>query len=374
MDATLRQQHEFFMRLALGEAEKGLGRTSPNPAVGAIIVNQGKVVGRGYHKKAGTPHAEVNAIADAGEAARGGTIYVTLEPCNHTGRTPPCTQAILKAGLARVVIGTMDPNPRVVGGGAEFLQGQGIEVHRNILEVECRDLIRFFVKHSGTGIPWVIMKAGLSLDGRMTLRRGEGTAITGSQSRQAVHRLRDRVDAILVGVGTAVIDNPSLTTRLEDKPDARDPLRIVLDSQLRLPADAHMLIQTSLAPTWIVCGEAASKDRERELARAGAVVHRLATTPNGSLDLTSLLTFLGEQQILSLLVEGGATVHGAFWGQRLVDELRLYYAPIIIGEQGLPLVSGYSLQDRGKTPALTNIFLEKLGDDFFFHANVTKNP
>lgn len=358
------------MRLAIDEAQRGLGRTSPNPAVGAVVVNTGRVVGVGYHKKAGTPHAEVHALADAGENARGGTIYVTLEPCNHTGRTPPCTQAILKAGIVKVVIGAMDPNPRVVGGGAAYLRAQGVEVVSGILEAECRDLIRFFVKHNGSGMPWVIMKAGLSLDGKITLQRGEGTAITGTQSRCAVHRLRDRVDAILIGVGTALIDDPSLTTRLSDKPDARDPLRIVLDSQLRLPANAKMLRQSSAASTWIVCGADAPSGRERELVQAGAVVHRLPAASKGRPDLSKLLAFLGEQQIASVLVEGGAAVHGAFWGQQLVDELQLYYAPILAGDQGLSLVSGYSLQDRLSSPALTNISLELLGDDFLFRAMV----
>lgn len=372
MDTSIGKQHETFMRLAIGEAEKGLGRTSPNPAVGAVIVNHGKVVGVGYHKKAGTPHAEVNAIADAGEDGRGGIIYVTLEPCNHTGRTPPCTQAILKAGIVKVVIGALDPNPRVVGGGAEYLRAQGVEVVHGILEAECRDLIRFFVKHSGKGLPWVIMKAGLSLDGKITLRKGQGTAITGVQSGCAVHQLRNRVDAILIGIGTALIDDPSLTTRLDGKPDARDPLRIVLDSQLRLSDKAKMLSQSSAAPTWIVCGADASSEREGELTRAGAVVHRFPTTPGGRPDLTRLLAFLGEQQILSVLVEGGAAIHGAFWGQQLVDELQLYYAPILGGEQGLPLIAGYSLQDRLTSPALTNISLEALGDDFLFRAFVAK--
>ncbi|MGD9948439.1 MAG: bifunctional diaminohydroxyphosphoribosylaminopyrimidine deaminase/5-amino-6-(5-phosphoribosylamino)uracil reductase RibD [Desulfobulbus sp.] len=360
------------MRLALNEAEKGLGRTAPNPAVGAIIVNHGEIVGRGYHKKAGTPHAEINAIHDAGDAAKGGTIYVTLEPCNHTGRTPPCTQAILQAGLRQVVIGAMDPNPRVVGGGADFLRSEGVEVACGILEEECRDLIRSFVKHSSTGLPWVIMKAGLSLDGKIAYQNGEGGVVTGPESSRLVHRLRDQVDAILVGVGTALIDNPSLTTRLDDKNDARDPLRIVLDSHLRLSPKAKMLTQQSGAQTWICCGAEAPVEREEALIQAGAFIHRLPLAEFGRPDLNTLLVFLGEQQLNSILVEGGSAVHGAFWRQGLVDELRLYYAPFFIGDKGVPLISGFTLDKRPMVSPVSRITLQQNGDDFLLRALITQ--
>lgn len=367
-----REQHEAFMRLAIAEAEQGLGRTSPNPAVGAVIVNGGQVVGRGYHHKAGTPHAEVHAIADAGEAARGGTIYVTLEPCNHTGRTPPCTQAILKAGLKGVVIGAMDPNPQVVGGGAAFLAGQGLAVLTGVLEEPCTDLIRPFVKHSSSGLPWVMMKAGLSLDGRISLRKGEATVITGEQSRQFTHQLRDRVDAILIGVETALVDDPSLTTRLVGKAGCRDPLRIVLDSQLRLPPTARMLRQESTAQTWVCCGIEAPIDREQALVAAGAVVHRLPLANNGGIDVQQLLVMLGKHQIVSLLVEGGAAIHGAFWSQQLVDELLLFYAPLLIGDQGIPLLTGYALHERQQAPRLSGLTLRHLGEDMLLRALVAK--
>ena len=364
--------HEAFMRLAIAEAEKGLGRTSPNPAVGAVIVNGGRVVGRGYHHKAGTPHAEVNALADAGEAARGATIYVTLEPCNHTGRTPPCTQALCNAGIAEVIIGALDPNPRVIGGGAAFLEGQGIAVRSGVLAGECAELIRPFVKHSSTGLPWVIMKAGLSLDGRISLRPGEGTAITGPQSRELVHQLRDRVDAILVGVGTALIDDPSLTTRLENNNESRDPLRIVLDTHLRLSPTARMLRQQSTATTWVCCGMDAPATREQALCAAGAVVHRLPVVESGGVDLPQLLAFLGAQQIVSVLVEGGAAIHGTFWRHHLVDELQLFFAPIIIGDQGVPLLTGFTREGDDKSPQLTNFSLRQLGVDIFLRALVSK--
>ena len=205
-----------YMRLAIKEAEKGLGRTSPNPCVGAVIVRDDQVIGQGYHRRAGTPHAEVNAIADALEethSCAGATIYVTLEPCNHTGRTPPCTQAILTAGFSRVVIGMADPNP-VASGGAYFLQYQGIEVKLGVLEQECRQLNYPFLKHSVTGLPWVVMKAGVSLDGKISRRQGQGGAITGSASKQRVHELRNQLDAILIGnVDFLLINMPQLVNR-----------------------------------------------------------------------------------------------------------------------------------------------------------------
>ncbi len=364
--------HEKFMLLALDEARKGLGRTAPNPAVGAVVVQDGEVVGRGYHKKVGTPHAEVNALHDAGEKARGGTIYVTLEPCNHSGRTPPCTRAILQAGVRRVVIGAMDPNPRVVGGGAEYLREQGVEVIGGVLAEQCTDIIRPFVKHSSTGTPWLIMKAGMSLDGKIAFEAGRGGSITGPASGLAVHHLRDQVDAILIGVGTALVDDPSLTTRIAGKKDARDPFRLVLDTHLRLSPQAKMLCQESAAPTWIFCGQEASVAREQALRAAGACIHRLPAGKDGRLDLHSLLAFIGKQQLCSILVEGGAAVHGAFWSQGLVDELRLYYAPYFIGDHGVPLLNGFARDQRPAQMPLHGITLTQNGEDFLFRALVAR--
>ncbi len=351
-----------YMRLALEEAARGLGRTSPNPCVGAVIVRDNVIVGRGYHRRAGTPHAEVNAIADAGPAARGATIYVTLEPCNHTGRTPPCTRAILEAGIRRVVIGMKDPNPSVVGGGGDFLADRGIEVTCGVLEQECRRLNHPFLKHSVTGLPWVIMKAGMSLDGRITYRRGEGGAITGAAARERVHVLRDRTDAILVGVETALVDDPSLTCRRRDRP-GRDPLRVVLDSRLRLAPDARMLRQESEAATWIFCGPSPPVGREEHLVRAGAVVHRVDLRDDGGLDLEQVLAVLGRAGLTSVLVEGGAAVHGSFLRHGLVDEVFLFMAPFFIGSQGVPVIDGYAIEGRETAPRLREMHVERLAGD-----------
>ena len=213
-DETRSQDDTRFMRLALREARKGLGRTSPNPCVGAVIVQEGTVVSRGYHKKAGTPHAEVHALRKAGARAIGATLYVTLEPCNHTGRTPPCSHAVAAAGIKRVVVGMEDPNPLVSGSGNTYLQNQGVEVISGILEKECRDLNLPFIKHISTGKPFVVMKAGMSLDGKLSYQEGQPGKMTGEKSLRRLHGLRNHLDAILIGRGTVVADNPSLTTRL----------------------------------------------------------------------------------------------------------------------------------------------------------------
>jgi diaminohydroxyphosphoribosylaminopyrimidine deaminase/5-amino-6-(5-phosphoribosylamino)uracil reductase len=329
-----------FMQMAVELAARGQGRTSPNPCVGAVIVRDGAVVGQGYHERAGTPHAEIHAIADAGEACAGATIYVTLEPCNHTGRTPPCSRAVLAAGLHKVVIGMADPNP-VAQGGADFLRSQGLEVVSGILEEQCRRLNYPFIKHSVTGLPWIVMKAGMSLDGKISRRQGAGGAITGPESKKKVHVLRDRYDAILIGIGTALIDDPSLTTRLPER--GRDPLRIVLDSDLRLRADAKMLVQQSSAPTWVFCNNQARQQRQQRLEAAGAVVHRMKADPQGRLDLFQVMQEIGKAGISSILVEGGAGVHGSFVRAGLVDQVYLFIAPYFIGDQGTPLLKGFSL-------------------------------
>jgi diaminohydroxyphosphoribosylaminopyrimidine deaminase/5-amino-6-(5-phosphoribosylamino)uracil reductase len=326
-----------FMKMALREARKGLGRTSPNPAVGAVIVKEGRVIARGYHRKAGTPHAEVHALRAAGDEARGATLYVTLEPCNHTGRTPPCTGAILAAGIRRVVVGMIDPNPHVSGAGSDLLRANGLEVTVGVLDDECRELNHPFIKHSTTGLPWVIMKAGCSLDGRIAATAGRSCRITGEKARAEVHRLRNRVDAILIGAGTALADNPSLTTRLPGK-KGRDPLRIVLDSTLRLPAAARMLTQGSAAPTWIFCGPGAEAGRQAALAAAGAKIIPVGRDAEGGLDLRQVLRVLGEAQINSVLVEGGGRVHGSFLRAGLVDQVAFFMAPLFLGGDAVPVV------------------------------------
>ncbi len=340
-----------YMRLALREAKKGIGRTSPNPSVGAVVVKNNKVVGKGYHKRAGTPHAEIHALREAGKRAKNATLYVTLEPCNHTGRTPPCTEAILKAGISRVVIGMLDPNPGVAGGGAETLASKKVAVSSSILENECREINLPFIKHTTTGLPWVIMKAGMSIDGRIAAAPGQSTRITGQKSLQRVHALRNQVDAILVGIGTALVDDPSLTTRLHGRGSGCDPLRLVLDADLRLPETAAMLQQESSAQTWIFCGRLADKKKRSKLEEAGAIVKTVPVS-KGMLNLEAVLTELGKAQITSVLVEGGSRVHGSFLEAGLVDQLLLFVAPIFLGDQGVALAS---FSGKKKTDMLSQL-------------------
>lgn len=363
-----------FMRLALEEAKKGQGRTSPNPCVGAVIVKNGIVVGRGCHRRAGEAHAEVNAIADAGPAAAGGTLYVTLEPCNHTGRTPPCTQAILAAGLVRVVVGMADPNPRVAGGGSAYLRSRGLEVNEGVLEKECRMLNLPFIKHVTTGLPWVVMKAGMSLDGKISYAPGRGGRITGPESRLLVHRLRNTLDAICIGVDTALIDNPSLTTRLPAEIEQRDPLRMVIDTHLRLAPESKIVHQHSEAPLWIFCGPEAPAEAESNLTRAGAMVHRLSTDKDGRVDVRVLLDHLGKRGITSVLVEGGAAVHGSFLKSGLVDEVYLFIAPFFIGGQGTSLIAGPLHQCKGGTARLHTVEARRLDGDVLIHGFVSPCP
>lgn len=332
-------KHEHHMRQALALAERGRGWTSPNPMVGAVVVKDGQVVGRGYHQRAGGPHAEVHAIDDAGEHARGATLYVTLEPCNHFGRTPPCTRKIIDAGIRRVVVAMTDPNPGVEGGGNRTLQDRGIEVITGVCEKKARTLNEAFTTWITTGRPFVILKCAATLDGRIATRTGDSRWVTGPASRRHVHRIRHAVDGILVGVETVKKDDPSLTTRLEDETGS-DPTRIILDTHLSMPATAKMLRQSSEAPTWVVCGPDAAESRRSDLEAAGAQVIA-AAVKNGRIDLSALMEPLGRMEIGSLLIEGGGRVIGSALAAGIVDKLCLFYAPKLLGgDDGVPMCRG----------------------------------
>ncbi len=353
-----------YMRSALREAKKGIGKTSPNPCVGAVVVKNNKIVGKGHHKRAGTSHAEIHALKEAGKRAKDGTLYVTLEPCNHTGRTPPCTEAVLKAGISRVVIGMPDPNPGVAGGGAENLASKGVAVSSGILESECREINLPFIKHTATGLPWVIIKAGMSIDGRIAAGPGQSTSITGEYSLRRVHMLRNQADAILIGIGTALVDDPSLTTRLHHRRGpGNDPLRVVLDAELRLPESATMLQQESSAPTWIFCAQEADKRKRSKLEGAGAVIKTIPVSSKGTLDLKTVLTVLGQAHITTVLVEGGSKVHGSFLQANLADQILLFVAPAFLGDQGVPLVSFSGKKKIGLLSQLKIKSTRRYGED-----------
>lgn len=357
------------MRLALRQALRARGRTSPNPLVGAVIVKDGQLIATGYHQKAGTPHAEVKALAKALDKADGATLYVTLEPCSHHGRTPPCAEAVWRSGIRRVVVGMEDPNPLVAGNGLRFLQEKGLEVSVGLLAADCRQINLPFCRWITSGLPWVIMKAGLSLDGRIAARRGQSGWITNEASRHYVHQLRDRVDAILIGIGTALIDDPSLTTRLPGR-NHRDPLRVLLDRDLRLPVTARMLTQESAARTMIFCGSEAETGRRIALEAAAAVVCPVGLGADGELDLRGVLGELGRRQVTSLLVEGGSRVHSAFWSQNLVQQVNLFYGPFFLGADGVPLMADWGLERVDQACRLRDIRQRRFGDDLMIEGLV----
>ncbi len=359
-----------FMRLALREARKGVGRTSPNPCVGAIVVKGKGVVSRGYHKKAGTPHAEIHALRKAGKEASGATLYVTLEPCNHTGRTPPCSHAVAAAGIKRVVVGMEDPNPLVKGSGNRYLREQGIDVVSGILEEDCRELNLPFIKHISSGLPFVVMKAGMSLDGKISYQQGQPGWMTGESSMKKVHGLRNSLDAILVGRGTIDADNPSLTTRLPGK-RGRDPVRVVLDSRLQLSLQSRILCLDSPAPTILFCSEFADPEKIAHLrAMDNVFVYVVACDQDGGLALREVLAELGKRGICSLLVEGGAAVHGSFLKKGLVDRVFLFVAPLFAGSGGSPLVSDFPVKSREQALKLKNIHYRRCGSDLLIQGDL----
>jgi diaminohydroxyphosphoribosylaminopyrimidine deaminase/5-amino-6-(5-phosphoribosylamino)uracil reductase len=364
------EQDHYYMGLALNEARKGIGRTSPNPCVGAVIVRDQTLIATGYHKKAGTPHAEIHALNKAGALASGATLYVTLEPCNHTGRTPPCTRAIVTSGIRRVVVGMVDPNPLVDGGGISFLESQGVEVLSGILAAECRLLNRPFIKYITKGLPWVVMKAGMSLDGRISYQPNQSGGITGPDSLRKTHCLRDRLDAILVGRKTVMVDDPSLTTRLP-RGKGRDPIRVILDTRLTISEAARLLHLDSSAPTWIFCGSEVSPEKIKRFSKTGKVViHPIKCGIDGRVDLREMLTLLAGAGITSLLVEGGATVHGSFLSQQLIDHVNLFIAPIFAGSSGSPVIEGVDISGCGDAIRLQNVRYRRLGVDIMIEGDI----
>lgn len=329
---------EDYMKTALELAKKGRGWTSPNPMVGAVIVKNGRITGRGWHETPGGPHAEVNAISDAAGETGGATMYVTLEPCNHHGRTPPCTEAIIEAGISRVVCAMSDPNPVVKGGGAAYLASCGIGVETGVCEDEARRLNEFFIKFASTGRPFVILKSASTLDGKTATQTGDSKWVTGPAARRHVHLLRHWTDAILVGINTVRADDPSLTARIDEQ-STKDPVRVILDTRLSIPEDARVLTQSSSARTIIAAGSNADPEKAKRLEKTGATVLYLPHGQNG-VDLNSLMEELGRISITSLLVEGGSRVSGAFFSARLVDKICFFYAPRILGGDGIPICSG----------------------------------
>lgn len=324
------------MRMAIEEARKAL--PSPNPPVGAVVVNsEGETVAVGHHVRAGEEHAEMLALARAGAAARGGTLYVTLEPCNHHGRTPPCVDAILNAGIRRVVIGALDPNPNVPGGGARRLSDAGLVVDVGVVGVEARSLIIPWAKFITQGLPHVSLKLGLSLDGRIATRSGASKWVTGPEARAKVQELRAFHDAVAVGIGTAIADDPRLTVRdAAFSSYGRSPTRIVFDTHLRIPLNSRLVSTAREVSTWVVAGPDAPEETEQALIDAGCAVVRVPISAEGRVDMTAALRLLASQGVVSLLVEGGAELAGSLLASRNADELHCFIAPILLGPRGRP--------------------------------------
>jgi diaminohydroxyphosphoribosylaminopyrimidine deaminase/5-amino-6-(5-phosphoribosylamino)uracil reductase len=355
-------KHEAYMRMALDLAAKGAGYVAPNPMVGAVVVKDDRIVGRGYHQALGAPHAEVNAINDAGEMAREATLYVTLEPCHHYGRTPPCTRKVLEAGIRRVVVAMADPNSHVTGGGNAFLSAQGVDVIVGVCEPDALRLNESFVKFIKSQSPFVVLKMAATLDGRIATRTGDSRWVTGPQARALVHQLRHEMDAVMVGIGTALADDPELTTRLE-KGRGIDPIRIVLDTHLSLSPKARMLNQMSASETIIVCGADAAKEKKMRLQDKGAGILEVPLS-DGRIDMKPLVAQLGARGITSLLIEGGAQVAGSALEAGIVDKLWFFYAPKLLGGgDGIPLCAGKGPEKMNDCLQLHGTKVGRAGDD-----------
>jgi len=349
---------EPYMHRALGLARLGEGRTRPNPPVGAVVVRDGAIVGEGFHPEAGKPHAEIYALKEAGESARGADLYVTLEPCSHHGRTGPCAEAVIDAGIRRVYVGVQDPNPLVAGRGVERLRAAGIEVIVGLLEKECRHLIAPFARHVTTGMPFVILKTAITLDGKTATVTGDSRWISNEESRAHVHRLRDRVDGIMVGIGTVLHDNPRLDTRLPE--GGRNPVKIIVDTRLETSPDAAIF--DSKTPVIIAAGEGALEDRARILTSRGAQIWRFQEI-NGRIDLASLMRRLGEEGMQTVLLEGGAGLNRSFLDADLIDRFMVFVAPKIVGGEGKGIFSGLGVERLKDAILLDDLRTSTFGDD-----------
>lgn len=352
----------LHMRAALALARRGLGNAWPNPAVGCVLVKDGRVIGRGWTQPGGRPHAETEALRRAGDAARGATAYVTLEPCSHHGRTPPCCEALAGAGIARVVMAMRDPDPRVNGRGLAMLRSAGIAVEEGLLEAEARALNAGFFRRIQAGMPVVTLKLASTLDGRIATSTGESRWITGAAARREVHALRARHDAILVGSGTVLADDPDLTCRIPGM--ERVPmLRVVADARLRTPPSARLVQGAELAPVLIITAPGHPPAAQAPFMAAGADIVTVPAHAAGGLDLPSLLRALGRRGVTRVLAEGGAGLAAALLRQGLVDRLVWFHAPAVMGGDGHPALEGLRLAALSAMPRFHRTAQRAIGDD-----------
>ncbi|MGZ6546005.1 MAG: bifunctional diaminohydroxyphosphoribosylaminopyrimidine deaminase/5-amino-6-(5-phosphoribosylamino)uracil reductase RibD [Actinomycetota bacterium] len=367
-DAAHDQEHERHMQRALELAALGRGLVSPNPMVGAVVVRDGRVVGEGWHEGPGTPHAEARALRAAGELARGATLYCTLEPCDHVGRTPPCTTAIVEAGVARAIVAAGDPNPLVDGRGFDRLRASGVEVVDGVLEDASRRLNAAFECHVVSGLPLVTLKSAASLDGKTAATDRSSRWITGEAAREDAHRLRAASDAIVVGAGTVIDDDPALTVR-DPSYRGRPPLRVVVDASGRVPADARVFDDS--APTLVATTGRASHGVVDAWTAAGADVESFDPDEAGRVCLPDLLAHLGKRDVQGVLLEGGATLAWSFVEQRLIDRVVLYLAPKLVGGAEAPgILMGEGFAPIGRAAGLRIVRVERIGDDLKVEADV----
>jgi diaminohydroxyphosphoribosylaminopyrimidine deaminase / 5-amino-6-(5-phosphoribosylamino)uracil reductase len=359
-----------MMARAISEGSKGY--PSPNPHVGAVVAKGREMLAVGHHERAGDDHAEVTALKQAGDKAAGATLYVTLEPCNHDGRTPPCVDAILDAKIARVVIGCIDPNPHVTGGGADRLRAAGIEVVVGLKEKEARALIAPWAKCVTTGLPYVSLKLAVSLDGRIATRTGASKWVTGPEARAKVHELRSRMDAVAVGIGTVVADDPRLTVR---EIAARGPVRVVFDTKLRIPFGARLVATARETPTWIITSLDSSPAVEQTLSDQGVQILRVAPSAEGRIDVTAALRSLAQLGIVSLMVEGGAELAGSVLAARLADELHVFVSPILLGPRGRPGAVDWAGPDTpSEAPRIVDPHWERCAKDAYVFGPLAYPP
>jgi diaminohydroxyphosphoribosylaminopyrimidine deaminase/5-amino-6-(5-phosphoribosylamino)uracil reductase len=363
-DSAVSARDPYFMRAALALARRGLGNVWPNPAVGCVLVRPelgGRVVGRGWTQPGGRPHAETEALRRAGEVARGATAYVTLEPCDHHGQTPPCSRALVEAGVARAVVAIEDPDPRVAGRGLKTLADAGVAVALGTCAEEAAEINAGFLLRVKEGRPLFTLKTATTLDGRIATRTGESRWITGERARARAHKLRAEHDAILIGVGTALADDPELTCRLPGL-EARSPLRIVLDSHARLSPTSRLAASARIVPTWLVTIVGADRGRVQALATCGVEIIEVSADPNRRPDVRALAADLGRRGLTRVLIEGGSEVAAAFLGAGLVDRLAWFRAPMMVGD-GVPAAADFAVATLADAPRWARIASQEAGED-----------
>ncbi len=358
---------QHYMQLAINLAQRGVGRTAPNPPVGAVIVKDDKIVGEGFHPYAGAPHAEIFALRQAGKNATGASIYVTLEPCSHYGKTPPCADALINAGIEKVYIGVADPNPQVAGNGIRKLENAGIAVQVGLLTTQVQRLIKPFHKLITTGKPYTIYKSAVTLDGNTATYTGDSCWVSGVESRMLVHRLRDRVEAIMVGIETVISDDPLLNTRLPDG-NGCDPLRVVVDSHLRLDPKCRLLQQKSDAKT-VIATISTSLDKISALQVTGVEIITLPPV-DGRVSLPDLWNELGSRGVQRLLLEGGSTLAKAAFDNRLIDQMMLFVAPKLVGGTTAGIFSGCGCSKMSLATELSDVNYQPVGEDLLITGEI----